>query len=380
MRYCKKCLEPSTRLGAVFSSSGICSTCTYHDKHKDNHNEREKEEILKNLFKKYPKKKGNFFDCILGVSGGSDSTRLALWLKEKFKINPLLVCCTYPPEQLTELGASNLSNLINLGFDVLVTSPSPQSWKKFLKEGFISGNYLRSPELALYSSLPQVAINYGINLIFWGEGGTAKNFNKEIINPKEEYDANNLRKSNTLKNCDTKWMECLVTDKAKIIPYKFPSEKKFKKNNIQTIYLGWFWKSHSFTRTPKYSTLYGMGIRKDRASNTGDLYGIKALDEDWVIINQMIKYLKYGHGRATDYLNYEIRYKNISRNEAIKLVEKYDGVCHKKYIKNFCDYIDISESEFWKYVSKFVNKKLFLINNNKSGKKYIPKFKVGEGL
>ena len=61
MRYCKKCLEPSTRLGAVFSSSGICSTCTYHDKHKDNHNEREKEEILKNLFKKYPKKKRKFF-------------------------------------------------------------------------------------------------------------------------------------------------------------------------------------------------------------------------------------------------------------------------------------------------------------------------------
>ena len=26
--------------------------------------------------------------------------RQALWLRDKFKLNPLLVCCTYPPEQL----------------------------------------------------------------------------------------------------------------------------------------------------------------------------------------------------------------------------------------------------------------------------------------
>ena len=94
----------------------------------------------------------------------------------------------------------------------------------------------------------------------------------------------------------------------------------------------------------------------------------------------MIKYYKFGFGRVTDYLNYEIRQGKIKREDAIKLVEKYDGKCDPKYIRSFCNYINISESEFWNTVSNFVNKKLFTLNNKKDSEKYLPKFKVGIGL
>ena len=57
-----------------------------------------------------------------------------------------------------------MSNLIELGFDKIVSAPSPQIWKKVLRAGFYKGNYLIGPELALYSSLPQIAIKYKINL------------------------------------------------------------------------------------------------------------------------------------------------------------------------------------------------------------------------
>ena len=102
-----------------------------------------------------------------------------------------------------------------------------------------------------------------------------------------------------------------------------------------------------------------------------------ALDDDWVTLNQMIKYYKYGFGRTSDYLNYEIRNGNIERNEAIKIIDKYDGKCSKKYIKSFCKYINISENEFWKNIDKFVNKNLFYKSNKG---KYIKKFKVGIGI
>jgi len=94
----------------------------------------------------------------------------------------------------------------------------------------------------------------------------------------------------------------------------------------------------------------------------------------------MIKYFKFGYGRVTDYLNYEIRSKNISRDDAIKLIEKYDGACSEKYIDNFCSYLNISKEEFWNNVSRFVNRDLFTLNNKKTGKKFIPKFNVGKGL
>ena len=94
----------------------------------------------------------------------------------------------------------------------------------------------------------------------------------------------------------------------------------------------------------------------------------------------MIKYFKYGYGRATDYLNYEIREKKITRQDAIKLVKKYDGSCDEKYINDFCNYLNINNDEFWNIVSKFVNRDLFTISNEKDGKKFIPKFEVGKGL
>ena len=260
----------------------------------------------------------------------------------------------------------------------MITGPSPETYKKILKKGFFDGNYLRGPEIAMFASVPQIAIKHGISLIFWG-ANPALTANDNNTNNLDPYDGNNLRNANTVKNCDTSWIDKL-TKKNKIIPYYYPSIKEFKKNNIQIIYLGWFWKNWSITNNAKYSALNGLSIRKDKPSNTGDLYGSMALDDDFVIINQMIKYYKFGIGRVTDYLNFEIRFGNISRKEAIRIAEKYDGRCSKKYIKNFCKYIDISEKTFWKTVKRFINKKLFKFNNDLKNPKVHRKFKVGIGL
>ena len=48
----------------------------------------------------------------------------------------------------------------------------------------------------------------------------------------------------------------------------------------------------------------------------------------------------------------EIRLGKISRSNAIKIVKKYDGSCDPKYIKNFCEYIEISVEQFWSEISK----------------------------
>jgi N-acetyl sugar amidotransferase len=380
MKYCSNCIEVDTRPNTKFNKRGLCLSCeNYFNEIDRNFNEVERENILKKIILKYKSKNKTDFDCIIGISGGKDSTRQALWLRDKYGLNPLLVCCTYPPEQITERGSNNLSNLIDLGFNVIITGPSPETYKKILKKGFFQGNYLRGPELALYSSVPQLAIKYGIKLIFWGANPalTANDSKTQII--LEPYNGNNLRNANTLKNCDLSWMKN-ITGENKTFPYIYPSKKQFIKNNIQIIYLGWFWKNWSIINNAKYSILNGLKIRDDKVSNTGDLHGSMALDDDWVIINQMIKYYKFGIGRVTDYLNFEIRFGNISRIEAIEIAKKYDGKCNKKYIKSFCKYIGIKEDVFWKTVSKFINKKLFKFNNNYKNPRIYCKFKIGTGL
>ena len=136
MKYCTGCIDVNTRPNSKFNSDEMCLSCESFFKENGTFDEIEKENILKEIILKYKPKKKAEFDCIIGVSGGKDSTRQALWLREKFGLNPLLVCCTYPPEQVTERGSKNLSNLINLGFNVLITGPSPETYKKILKRIF----------------------------------------------------------------------------------------------------------------------------------------------------------------------------------------------------------------------------------------------------
>ena len=110
----------------------------------------------------------------------------------------------------------------------------------------------------------------------------------------------------------------------------------------------------------------------------GDHLGIMALDEDWTPMNQMLKYLKFGFGRTTEIVNDEIRNKKLSRKEAIEIVKRYDGKCSEKYIKSFCDFIEIDINEFWKVVEdKCLNNNLF---DKLSRGVYEPKFEVGVGL
>ena len=70
------------------------------------------------------------------------------------------------------------------------------------------------------------------------------------------------------------------------------------------------------------------------------------LDEEFTNINMMLKYYKFGFGRATDLVNELIRDERISRDEAIKIVKKYDGLCSNRIIKNYCTYVGITQKRF----------------------------------
>ena len=94
-------------------------------------------------------------------------------------------------------------------------------------------------------------------------------------------------------------------------------------------------------------------------------------------MNQMIKYLKFGWGRVAEGVSEDIRNERGGRGEAVSMVKRYDGNCSQDYIQSFCDFIEISTSDFWQIVDSQVNKNLF--ERIEEGK-YKPKFNVGIGL
>lgn len=135
MKYCTKCLQPDTRPGIRFDVNGVCPACNYHATLTDvdwEERSRELDEIV--AFGQANNHSG--YDCIIGVSGGKDSTRQALFVKNVLKMNPLLVNLSYPPEQVTQRGVDNVSNMVSHGFDCISVNPAPGVWQALMRKGF----------------------------------------------------------------------------------------------------------------------------------------------------------------------------------------------------------------------------------------------------
>jgi N-acetyl sugar amidotransferase len=376
MNYCKHCLQPDTRPNTYFGEDGICPACEYFEK-LGQVDWQERYEILQDLLQTFPRRIGQKFDCIIGVSGGKDSTRQALWVRDKLGLKPLLACLSYPPEQVSQRGVDNISNLIELGFDVVISAPAPGTWKTLMRESFMKfTNWARSTELALFSSVPQLALHYGVSLILWGENPGLQLGDLKTLG-RTGYDGNNLRYMNTLSGASLDWMLESGVNARNLLPYRYPAPEAFDQHGLQIVYLGWFLGDWSLVNNGMYAAASGLQIREDTVANTGDLLGVTSLDEDWVTLNQMIKYYKFGFGRVTDYVNEEIRLKRLTRYQGIELVTKYDDACAPGYIASFCDYIGISVEDFWVHVRRSVNPVLFDIDDSGLISR---KFKVGVGL
>lgn len=115
MKYCKKCLQPDTRPGILFDDEQVCFACRYEES-KKNIDWVAREQELKQIAeeaKEERKKRNIAYDCVIGVSGGKDSTFQAVYAKEKLGLHPLLVNCA--PDEITEVGKKNIDNLNHLG-------------------------------------------------------------------------------------------------------------------------------------------------------------------------------------------------------------------------------------------------------------------------
>lgn len=374
MKYCKLCLSTDLRPQSILKD-GKCTPCRY-SRSTNQTSWEVKLKILKEKFKSSRKKQRNksSYDCIVGVSGGKDSTRQAHWVRDRLGLRPLIVCSGYPPKQMSQIGAENLSNLIRMGFDVIVATPAPQTAAELALQSFKEfGNVCKSTEMSLYSTVPRLAVELGVNTLFWGENN-ALQVGESKVEGIDEFDGNNIRKMNTLSSGGLEWLTNVTSLPYLAEHYFYPTEIEFQKAKINIFFLGPVWDDWSLEDNATYASLEGLTLRPGEELTTGDLTNASMLDEEFTNINMMLKYFKFGFGRATDLVNEKIRSGQISRDQAIDIVNKYDGICSNKIISRFSAYVGITQSEFWDIANKFVNKSLFTIS--KTGRP-IKKFEVG---
>lgn len=351
MKYCKKCLQPDTRPGIYFNEEGICGACLWEEeKTKINWQEREKE--LFDIADNAKCKAKGAYDCVVGVSGGKDSTFQAFYAKEKLGLRTLLV--NHEPDDITEIGKKNIENLKNHGFDVITITPNRKILKQLMIRDFYKKlNIVKPSEYTSYGSAYIIANAFNIPLIIQGENA-ALTLGASIGLQDKTGNCFNIINGNTLK--DNPYEEYLedginIND---LFLYKIPIEELCQKD-IQGIWLNYYAKEWSQYHNAKFAISKGMNIY-DQDINPyliGNYRRYLGLDSHFTICNQLFKYIKFGFGRANDMVCYDIRDGLLTRDEAKYIVKELDGRCGKYFINKVCNFIGISESALFEHAEKF---------------------------
>ena len=178
---CKRCLANSTISSLKLDSNGICQFCKIHD-------EMDKEYPLnkyseKNIFKiaERIKQKGKNlnYDCLVGVSGGRDSTFLLYYIKKILKLRPLAV--HYDNGFDSDTSVSNILKICEkLDVELETNVADWETFKKVTRSFFLAG--VSDPDtptdVGIFKTMYEIAYREKIKYVFNGHS-----FRTEGIEP-----------------------------------------------------------------------------------------------------------------------------------------------------------------------------------------------------
>jgi N-acetyl sugar amidotransferase len=200
---CTRCICDSTCPGITFDNKGVCNFCHLHDKWSniypnDQQGQLIWEKQLEKIKKDGLKKK---YDCVVGISGGRDSSYVLHLIVTKYKLRPLAV--HFNDGFDNPVGGENMVNITKkLGVE-LRTITSDWRESKDLKISFLKASV---PELnegtdvGIAAACYGVAFKEGIKHIIYGQS-----FRTEGIKPISwsymvgDYVADVQRKYGTVK-------------------------------------------------------------------------------------------------------------------------------------------------------------------------------------
>lgn len=356
MRYCSKCVMPDTRPGIYFDEEGICQACRAEEQ-KDVTNWSERHQELKKICDKYRRKKEGEYDCIIAVSGGKDSHFQVYYFKEVMRMNPLLVSVEDNFE-MTNAGKHNLQNISErFSCHLMTLKPNLKAQKIIMKKTFEKyGKPNWYIDRLIYTYPLHIASQFNIPLVIYGENISYEYGGEERV---ETYSAKNQLNNGVASDIP---YEELLNENITIndLIYCNPPEQDAV-SKLEPIYLSYFvrWNSYAnyiFAKKNGFRDLSHEWTREYTFEN------FDQVDTPAYIIHPWLKYPKFGHASATDYASKFIRYGLISRDEGIELVKNYDHRIDQRAVKEFCDFLGYSLTDFYTVVESLYNNEIFKKN------------------
>lgn len=172
MRYCEKCGLPETYPGIHLNEQGSCNYCEFYEANREKiENKETRERMFREqieLAKARAKENNAPYDCVVGLSGGKDSTYIIYQMKKTYGLRVLAV--TFQNGFHTEYGRNNIENALQkLNVDHITVRMQEDDLRRMYR---MSLNFMKNICGVCFHYLHyychQIAGKYGIPLIVNG--------------------------------------------------------------------------------------------------------------------------------------------------------------------------------------------------------------------
>ena len=262
-------------------------------------------------------------------------------------MSPLTV--TWAPHISTDWGWKNFQAWIHAGFDNQLFTPNGRVHRLLTRlavdvlfhpfQPFILGQKNLAPH---YSAL------HDIPLVFYGEHEAEYGNPKgESSNPMRDWtfftveDPENLRISGLPLD---ELMGAYDLKKSDLTPYLPVRPEGLRKVGTEVHYLGYYLKWHPQS-CYYYAQEHG-GFQPSPERTPGTYSKYNSIDDKIDDFHYYTTYIKFGIGRATYDAAQEVRSEDITRDEAIALVRRFDGEFPERFIDEIFQYLSLPDTEF----------------------------------
>jgi N-acetyl sugar amidotransferase len=341
IRYCNRCCMPETMEGITFDEFGICTPCRSSEE-KMHINWEERELKLRSILDS--NRSEEYYDCILPMSGGKDSTFQAYVITERYKVDALAI--THGHNWFSLSGRYNLENCLQkFDLDHLIFHANRNIINKVARKSLKAiGDACWHCHIGAGTFVIQSAFSWKAGIMIWGESIAERDGRGSYYNQTEASLYYNLEISGRVKAED-------YADEN--IPYNelshwfYPEKEKIRGSNLRYLHLG----DYIFWDEEKQVDFIVRNYEWMDSKVENAFKGYKSNECVMAGVHDYANFIKRGIGRATVQASDDVRRGIITREEGFELAKKYDS--QRPHALDF--YLNLTgytEEEFEKILSE----------------------------
>lgn len=359
--YCRRCTISNQRPSSTiefratkndaketihFSADGLCDACRWFEMKADiDWTERDRE--LKEVCNQFRRTDGRY-DVLVPGSGGKDSVYAAHVLKYRYGMHPLTV--TWPPMLYTTAGQRNFEAWLASGFANYTLWPDRKVHRILTQLAFNNLVHPFQPFIIGQRNVaPRVAAMLDIPFIMYGEN-QAEYGNKISENKRPKMDASFFTHE---RNLDSTFLggvaarDILSEYKLQVNdlePYLPMDPSILDRAAIEVHYMSYYMPWHP--QEVYYYCVENTDFMPNDERTEGSYSKYSSMDDkiDW--LHYYTTHAKFGIGRATYDTSQEIRNGDLTRDEGVRLVKRFDGEVPQVHLRAILDYLNLTETAF----------------------------------